>query len=61
MMFPIQSRMCVAMFGVGLYCGLLISDQRYFHNITVAIVGTVVFYFTSKLVGGVQKSMGHRG
>lgn len=61
MMFPIQSRMCVAMFGIGLYCGLLIHNQQYFHNVIVAVVGTSVFYIASKLVGRVQHSVLHRG
>ena len=46
MLSPTQSKYCVAMFGVGLFCGLTVHEGDLFHNILITLVGMTVFYIT---------------
>lgn len=44
------SRLCTAMFGIGLFCGLSIHSDSLVHNLSVTMVGVAVFYVTEAAV-----------
>jgi len=45
-----RKHFCVAMFGMGLFCGLTIHGDSIAHNIVITIFGMLVFYITDVAV-----------